>query len=48
MLLDIVILEYNKECCTEIAYNNIVLYAKPPFLSQMHQNKDELQTAVWI
>ncbi len=31
MLLDIVILKYYKECCTEIAYNNIVLYAKPPF-----------------
>lgn len=31
MLLEIVILEYYKEFCTEIAYNNIVLYAKPPF-----------------
>ncbi len=31
MLLDIVILEYYKEYCAEIVYNNIVLYAKPPF-----------------
>lgn len=25
------ILEYYKGCCTEIAYNNTALYAKPPF-----------------
>lgn len=48
MLFDIVILEYYKEYCIEIAYNNVVLYAKPPFLSQMHQHGDELQTTVTI